>query len=90
MENTIQTNVVWNAPENRYGEKTLSQHAFVSAIRGRYYEEKYEGNRSLCGKIGIGNENEQYLRLDEIESEHFDSIKACKRCAAIAQKRNIL
>lgn len=77
--------IVWNAPESCDGERTLLQHAFVSKQRGKWHEDKYDGNQSLCGKIGIANESEKYIPLNEIEKEDFDKTKACKRCVAIAR-----
>lgn len=82
--------VVWNAPENFDASRVLALHAFVSKQRGKWYEEKYEGNESLCGKIGIANESEKYIPLNEIDEEDFDETKACKRCVSIARQRHYL
>jgi hypothetical protein len=90
IADVIGSAVVWNAPDSYDGERTLSQHAFVSKQRGKFYEEKYEGNESLCGKIGIANEHEKYIPVGEIDEENFDETKACKRCVTIARQRHYL
>jgi len=76
--------VIWNTPVNHDDSGSLKQHAFISAERGRFYEEKYEGNRALCScRLGIINEDERFIKLSEIEPEEFDESKACKKCAKI-------
>jgi len=86
----IGSSVVWNAPENSDASRVLAQHAFVTKQRGKWYEEKYEGNESLCGRIGIANESEKYITVDEIDKERFDETKACKQCVRIARQRHYL
>lgn len=88
MKDLSEKMVVWYTPENYDASKTLSQHAFMPKQCGKWYEDKYEGNISLCRKIGIANENEKYIKIDEIDSENFNEIKACKRCTNIAKKIN--
>ena len=47
---------IWSTLDNFSGERTLAQHAFISAKRGKWYEDEYDGNKSLCGKIGAHDE----------------------------------
>lgn len=82
--------IVWCAPENSDASRVLAQHAFVKKQKGRWYEEKYEGNESLCGRIGLVNESEKYITVEEIDNEKFDKTKACKQCTSIARKRHYI
>ena len=88
--NVIGSAVLWSSPTSSDGERTLAQHAFVSKLRGKWWEDKYEGNVALCSKMGIADENERYIPLTEIEAENFDETKACKRCTLIARQRHYL
>ena len=78
--------IVWNSPENNSATKVLAQHAFISTKINFMDIEEYEGNKSLCGKIGIANETERLIPIPEIVKEQFDKDKACKRCISIASK----
>lgn len=81
---------VWNAPENSDASRVLALHAFIPKQRGKWYEDKYEGNKSLCGRIGIANESERFITISEIDNEKFDETKACKQCVRIARQRHYL
>ncbi len=80
--------IIWNTPVNHDDSRSLKQHAFIGLERGRFYEEKYAGNRALCSsRLGIIDEDEKFIKLSEIDSEKFDNKKACKRCSKIVEKK---
>lgn len=81
--------VVWSTLDNFNGEYTLSQHAFISAKRGNWYEDKYDGNKSLCGKIGA-HDGDKYIALEDFDTEELNEEKACKTCLKIYRKRYCL
>jgi hypothetical protein len=75
----------WVTPESSDGERTLKQHAFISAIRKRKYTlEEYPGNRALCShRAGMMNENEEFEPFDKIEGEDQKE-NCCSLCRGIA------
>jgi len=81
--------VVWDSLESFGTNKILAQHAFVSAKRGKYYEDKYDGNKSLCGKIGAHN-GDKYIELKDFDGMELNEEKACKTCLKIYRKRHCL
>jgi len=81
--------VIWDTLENFDASSVLSQHAFVSAKRGKYYEDKYNGNKSLCGNIGA-HDGDKYIALKDFDGEKLNEEKACKTCLKIYRKRHCL
>ena len=81
--------VVWDTLENFDASTILSQHAFVSVERGAFYEDKYDGNKSLCGKVGA-HDGYKYIALKDFDSEELNEEKACKTCLKIYRKRHCL
>ena len=71
----------WSTQANSTGEKTLSQHCFVSKECGDWWN-RYEGNISLCGKITVVNENNDSVKLKNIIQEKI-SDRCCKKCLKI-------
>lgn len=78
---------IWMTLDNFDGTDTFKQHAFISATRGKWYEEEYEGNRSLCGKFGISEDGESYVNLKTVVSEPIRE-NCCKTCWKIYQKKS--
>lgn len=78
--------IKWNQPDSYDGLRTLSQHAFIKKTRTDCLGNKYEGNISLCGRIGLGNGDDckKYISFEEIESEPFKE-GACKKCIRISK-----
>lgn len=89
IPSVINCAVVWDTLENFDASTILSQHAFVSAKRGKYYEDKYDGNKSLCGKIGA-HDGDKFIELKDIKPEVLNELKACKTCLKIYKKRHCL
>jgi len=89
ISGVINCDVVWNTIENFDASTILSQHAFVSAKRGAYYDDKYDGNKSLCGKIGA-HDGDKYIALKYFDAEELNEEKACKTCLKIYRKRHCL
>jgi len=84
----METEIVWSTADNSTGTKTLAQHAYKAKMRGKYYGEPYEGNVTLCGQFGIMNEDEKFMKVSEIDSEHHNKQKACKTCTKIYESRD--
>lgn len=89
IADVINCAVVWDRLDNFNGEYTLAQHAFVSVKRGKWYEDKYDGNKSLCGKIGA-HDGDKYIALKDFDGEELNEEKACKTCLKIYKKRHCL
>lgn len=85
----INSAVVWVSIDDINGEHTISQHAFISAKRGKWYEDKYDGNKSLCGKIGA-HDGDKFIALKDLNSEELNEEKACKTCLKIYKKKHFL
>lgn len=49
--------IVWHTPDSMDGERTFKQHGFISAPRGKFYEEKYQGNKAMCNRGGVIDED---------------------------------
>lgn len=90
--------IKWHTPDSADGERTLKQHAFISAKRGHWYSEKYDGNKSLCSKSGV-HDGDVYVSIDKVEEEPFNPKTACSRCFKIylplktqqkKQKKNLM
>lgn len=76
--------VKWVSLDNRDATASLKQHGFIQKEGDRRYTfEKYIGNVSLCGKIVVGNEDEEIEEFDKIESEPLDKDNCCKKCQRI-------
>lgn len=81
MEKTEMNKVKWNTPDSIDGERSIKQHAFISAQRkSAFWEEPHKGNKSLCSNMGISDDGHRYIPLERIESEPLDESKACKKC----------
>lgn len=80
--------VKWFTPESIDGERTWSQHTFMSATRKTpYIGEEYEGNRMLCNsRRGIDDEDELFMNFNKIEPEKFNENRVCKKCLKIYNK----
>lgn len=89
IHGVINCAVVWDRLENFDTSNILAQHAFVSIKRGKYYEDKYDGNKSLCGKIGA-HDGDKYINLKDFDGEELNEEKACKTCLKIYRKRHCL
>lgn len=74
--------IKWHTAENADATKILKQHAFVTAKRGAYYMEKYDGNKSLCSKNGI-SDGDKYIPIEEVNGEILNPETACKKCQKI-------
>jgi len=79
-------NVVWETLENFNATNLLAQHAFISSKRGAYYEDKYDGNKSLCGKIGA-HDGYKFISLEDFDGEELNEEKACKTCLKILKNK---
>lgn len=80
--------ILWITPDNVYGGGDLKQHGFrPDSSRG-----EDDLNVSLCGKIKLGNEDENIAYFYQLEKEYreggLDEIRACKHCLKIFNKRN--
>ena len=82
--------LIWNTPLSQDGERKLRQHAFIQKQRGKWYQEKYEGNVSLCRNVSIVDESERFIKVSEIELEPFNIEICCKKCAAMSNNMQIL
>lgn len=71
--------IVWATLANHDDTKVLKQHAFKSTKRGDIIIGKYDGNISLCGKIGA-HDGLRFLPIEKIENENLSESKACKKC----------
>lgn len=89
IPSVINCAVVWDTLGNFDASTILSQHAFVSVKRGRYYEDKYDGNKSLCGKIGA-HDGDKFIALKDFKPEVLNEEKACKTCLKIYKKRHCI
>ncbi len=79
--------IKWLQLDNRDGTGTLKQHAFAPReCKKPITREPYIGNRSLCGKIVCGNENEEIEAFDLVESEPLNENEACKACMKESKK----
>tara|TARA_A100000172_G_C3044260_1_gene111851 strand:+ start:25892 stop:26197 length:306 start_codon:yes stop_codon:yes gene_type:complete len=85
IHSVLNSAVVWDTLENFDASTTLAQHAFVSVQRGKYYEDKYDGNKSLCGKIGA-HDGDKFIALKDFNPEVLNEEKACKTCLKIYKK----
>lgn len=73
----------WYTADSFDGERTLKQHYYIPAMRGKFYEDSYLGNRTACLiKGGIVNENEKFINIDEIIEEESGQ-NSCKKCLKI-------
>ena len=78
-----QEEVIWSTMDNQHGEVSLKQHAYMSVQRKRPWSgELYEGNKTLCSKLGASYDGEIYTTIDRIDSEAI-SENACKKCLKI-------
>ena len=89
IPSVINCAVVWSTLENFDASTILAQHAFVSAKRGSHYEDNYDGNKSLCGKIGA-HDGDRFIELKYLKPEALNEEKACKTCLKIYNKRHCL
>lgn len=79
-------NVKWVTLDNATGESTLRQHGFKPKTRrSRFSNGEYLSNVSLCGKIVVGNEDEEIEHWELIVGE-IKSDSCCKTCDRIFKK----
>lgn len=79
----LQPSILFATLENEDGERTLKQHGYTEAMRGFWYDEKYEGNRQLCNKKGGVHDGDKFVSVDEINAETIDRDRCCKKCLRI-------
>ena len=82
--------VVWSQSDN-YNATRIVFHCYYPNLRyteiGRWTGEKKVGNSALCNKrMGMQNENEDYVPIEEIESTKLDRDKVCKTCLKMFDK----
>lgn len=78
--------IKWLTLENQHDTRTLKQHGFIiRKIKKAFTHEVYDGNRSLCGKIVAGNEDEEVEYFINLEEEPFNETRACKLCRKLAK-----
>lgn len=68
------------------GDRSIKQHAFKSKIyKTKWFEEEYEGNISLCGKIKAAMDEDKYSSIEELkdEQEELNENRCCKKCLEI-------
>lgn len=71
----------WITVDNMTGTSTLKQHCFIPRERKRKYTgEKYLANVSLCGKVRVGNENEEVEEWEKLNPDGRIEESACKIC----------
>ena len=71
---------VWNTADSTDGERSLRQHFFIPFKRGKFWEDEYIGNTAICSRrIGLADENERYVTIDNIDPEEQKS-NCCKKC----------
>jgi len=70
--------VKWVTVESINGSGVMKQHAYAHAERGQPWEDKYDGNKSLCGHIGV-HDGEKFVEMSELESESINE-KCCQKC----------
>ncbi len=75
--------IVWHAAENMNATKVLKQHAYKEAVCGKYWQEMYSGNVSLCGNGSICEDENKAVHISEIAAENLNEQKACKKCLRI-------
>lgn len=78
--------IKWMTLVNSDGTATLRQHGFIeNGFRNRRYSnELYLSNISLCGKVWVGNgneENEDFAKLTDAEIMKDSACKICQRKA---------
>lgn len=81
----MESKIVWSTLDNSTGEKSLKQHAFKPHVWKNQFYEEYEGNKSLCSKIGASDDGETYMKIDQIDNEPI-SPNVCKKCLAISKR----
>jgi hypothetical protein len=73
----------WHTADSFDGERLLKQHFYIPAMRGKPWEDAYEGNRSACKlKGGIVDENEKFVNIESLYSEE-QRLDCCKKCLKI-------
>lgn len=82
----VEKKIKWCTLDSYDGERTLKQHAFVSAFRKRSItRETYEGNHALCNhRAGVMNENEEFEPFDKIDAE-VQKPDCCAVCARLSK-----
>ncbi len=88
-----QNDIVWSESDNYNATKTV-YHGYYARMRttaiGKWTNEKAMGNSALCNKNwGIGDENENYLPIEEIEDSGLNREKVCKSCLKIYDKLSV-
>ena len=91
MKRSIKQNdVVWCESDNSDATRCV-YHGYYGIDRytdiGKWTGEKKIGNSALCNKnYGQVNENEEFLRVDEIENSGLKRDRVCKKCLKIYDK----
>jgi hypothetical protein len=75
------TQIKWMALDSADGQRSLRTHGFIPKVRKRKYTgEEYIGNISLCGKVVVGNEDEQIEVFENIDNEGYLNKNVCHTC----------
>ena len=73
--------IKWLTLDSGDGERTLKQHGFILFPHiPRFSGEMFNGNRSLCGRIKVMDENEDFVEFSLLEEEPLNREKVCKKC----------
>lgn len=76
----------WLFFANEEGFSVNKQHAFKPVESEiKYSEEKFIGNKSLCGKFRISEDGENSLPFSELDSHKLFKNEACKHCLKASQ-----
>ncbi|WP_185246655.1 hypothetical protein [Chryseobacterium bernardetii] len=76
--------IVFATVDSMDGERTLKQHGYIEYERGAWYEKKYSGNKSLCGKGGV-SDGDRFFNINDIHEEEIKD-NCCKKCLKIYNK----
>ena len=77
----------WHTTDNETGKRSLKQHFYIE-IERRSIMGNYIGNKALCNKGGIADENHKFIPVDEIEGENMVQ-DACRKCQKIFNNKQI-
>jgi len=85
--NVSRSAVVWATLDNVDASATLAQHAYVEAeLPVRYIGGTYVGNKSLCGRFSVGEEEGVAVHISKIEGEKLNEAACCKVCRRIYER----
>lgn len=80
--------VKWATLDTSDGSRSIKQHAFVAKKRRLAITlEEFVGNKSLCGKITVSNEDENPEEFSKIIGEPMKE-DCCQICKGVLESKN--